>query len=257
MKLKVISCDVLFREVSHWAARSPHTIDVRFLSRSLHNEPDDLRAAVQAEIDQTEDCEAIALGYGLCSNGAAYLRARQTPLVLPRAHDCITLFLGSRARYDESFDGSPGTYYYTSGWIERAGTRVERTTVDGQAAHDRVFQDYVARFGEESARYLMETLHSWWKGYTRAAFIEMRLPDAERFEAQARQQAQEVAREYGWTYEDLRGDHRLFARLVCGDWSAEEFLLVPPGHQVVPSYGPGVVAATTDFQPIPPRASRL
>ncbi len=257
MRLKVVACSVLFREVSHWAARSPHTIDVTFLNRALHDEPDDLRAAIQSEIDRAEDYDAVALGYGLCSNGAAYLRARQIPVVLPRAHDCITLFLGSRERYQESFDGSPGTYYYTSGWIERAGTRVERKTVDGRASYDAVFADYVARFGEENARYLMETLHSWWKGYTRAAFIEMRLPDAERFEAAAREQAREVARDYGWTFEDLPGGHELFSRLVAGDWPHSEFLTVPPGQQIVPAYDERVVTATADFQPIPPRPSRL
>ena len=41
------------------------------------------------------------------------------PLVIPRAHDCIALFMGSRQRYREYFDAHPGTYYRTSGWIER------------------------------------------------------------------------------------------------------------------------------------------
>ena len=257
MRLKVIGCDVLFREISHWAARSPHTIDVRFLSRSLHNEPDDLRAALQAEIDVSEGYDAVVLGYGLCSNAAGYLHARKAPLVLPRAHDCITLFLGSRERYRESFDGTPGTYYYTSGWIERAGTRVERTTVEGQESRDRVYQDYVRRFGEENARYLMETLHSWWKHYTRAAFIAMRLPGAESVEAWAREQAREVAREYGWTYEEIQGDQGLLSRLVCGDWRPEEMLVAPPCSQIVPSYEENVVEATTELQPIPPRAPRV
>jgi len=257
VKLKVIACNVVFREVCHWAARSPHIVDVRFLDRTLHNEPDDLRAAIQAEVDQADGYDAVALGYGLCSNGAAYLRARQTPIVVPRAHDCITLFLGSRSRYDESFSASPGTYYYTSGWIERAGARLERTTPEGQATYDRTYQDYVARFGEESARYLMETLHTWWKSYTRAAFIRMDLPEAATYEEPAREQTQEVAREYGWAYEDLQGDQRIFARLLRGDWGLDEFLLVPAGHQVVPSYDEGVLGATTDYQPIPPRASRV
>ncbi len=33
-------------------------------------------------------------------------------LVIPRAADCITLFLGGRARYQQQFSDHPGTYWY-------------------------------------------------------------------------------------------------------------------------------------------------
>lgn len=257
MKLKVIACDVLFREISYWAAQSPHIIDTRFLRRELHNDPDDLRAEIQSEIDRDEGYDAIVLGYALCSNAGAYLRATRAPLVLPRGHDCITLFLGSRQRYDASFSQDPGTYYYTTGWIERAGTRVERTTEESDAAQGGIYQDYVTRFGEDSAKYLMETLHTWWKNYTRAAFIGMGLPLRERFEARARKQSAEVAREYGWDFQELSGDQRLFSLLVDANWDESEFLVAPVGTQIVPSYDDGVVRATTEHEPIPPRAKRI
>ncbi len=254
MKLKIVACDVLFREISYWAAQSPHIVDTRFLPRELHNDPDDLRTEIQREVDAAEGYDAVVLGYGLCSNAGAYVRATKAPLVLPRGHDCITLFLGSRQRYDESFGQDPGTYYYTTGWIERAGTRVERTTEESDATRDEIYQDYVRRFGEESAQYLMDTLHTWWKHYTRAAFIGMGLPLRERFEARARGLAAGVAREYGWDFQELPGDQRLFASLTDGTWDDAEFLVAPVGSQIVPSYREGVVRATTEHEPIPPRA---
>lgn len=257
MRLKIIACDVLFREISFWAAQSPHTIDTRFLKRELHNDPDDLRAEIQQEIDRSEGYDAVLLGYALCSNAGAYLLATKAPLVLPRGHDCITLFLGSRESYDASFNLSPGTYYYTTGWIERAGTRIERTTEEGDKTWDQTYQDYVARFGEESAKYLMETLHTWWKSYNRAGFIGMGMPGRERFEQRAREQAAEVAREYGWEFAELPGDQRLFAALVEGGWNPREFLIAPIGTQIVPMYDESVVAATTEHLPIPPRAKRI
>lgn len=257
MKLKIIACDVLFREISYWAAQSPHIIDTRFLRRELHNDPDDLRTEIQREVDAAEGYDAVVLGYGLCSNAGAYVRATKAPLVLPRGHDCITLFLGSRQRYDQSFGQDPGTYYYTTGWIERAGTRVERTTDDSDKSWDETYQDYVRRFGEDSAQFLMETLHTWWKHYTRAGFIGMGLPNRERFEARAREQAAEVAREYGWDFQELPGDQHLFASMVDGGWDDAEFLVAPVGTQIVPSYDEGVVRATTEHEPIPPRAKRI
>ena len=35
------------------------------------------------------------------------LIARHTPIVMPRAHDCITLYLGSRERYQAQFERHP------------------------------------------------------------------------------------------------------------------------------------------------------
>ena len=63
--------------------------------------------------------DAVALAYGLCNNGLAGLEARRVPLVLLRAHDCITAFLGSRDRYARYFEDRPGTYFETTGWLER------------------------------------------------------------------------------------------------------------------------------------------
>lgn len=40
-------------------------------------------------------------------------------LVIPRAHDCITLYLGSRQRYLEQFNARPGTYWYSLDYLER------------------------------------------------------------------------------------------------------------------------------------------
>ena len=55
----------------------------------------------------------------LCSNGLVGLTARNIPVVVPRAHDCITLFLGSKERYLDYFQSHTGVYFKTSGWIER------------------------------------------------------------------------------------------------------------------------------------------
>src|SRR5574340_867574 len=88
--MKVIACEVLFREVCACAAQAKAVIDLVFVRRGLHDNPDQLRATLQGMIDETDETqdEAIAFGYGLCSNGLAGLRARGIPLVIPRAHDC-------------------------------------------------------------------------------------------------------------------------------------------------------------------------
>lgn len=240
MRLKVIACDVLFREVSDCAAHSRNVISTQYLIRGLHDNPEVLREALQRLIDETENeddsFDAILLGYGLCNNAIAGLRARRIPLVIPRAHDCITLFLGSREEYSRQFRREPGTYYYTSGWIERAGSRTERKAAQGEGLGKK-FQEYAEKYGEENARYLMEIEQSWVTNYSRAAYIDLDLTHFLRYD----EEAKKVAREKSWRYEELKGDIRLIRDLINGEWRDEDFLVVPPGERVVASYTANII----------------
>ena len=96
--LKVIACEIAFREISFLAAQSRHAIDVEFVTQGLHDHPNQGREEVQRRIDAVPagKYNAILLGYGLCGNIIRDLTTPHTPLVIPRAHDCITFFLGSR-----------------------------------------------------------------------------------------------------------------------------------------------------------------
>ena len=122
MRLKLIACEIMYRELCAAVARSVNLVDVEFLPKGLHDigqaGMSGRLADVLAGVDETR-YEAVLLGYGLCSNGLVGLAARSIPLVVPRAHDCITLFLGSKERYLEYFQDHPGVYFKTSGWIER------------------------------------------------------------------------------------------------------------------------------------------
>ena len=122
MRLKLIACEIMYRELCAAVARSVNLVDVEFLPKGLHDigqaGMSSRLAEVLAGVDETR-YEAMLLGYGLCSNGLVGLAARSIPLVVPRAHDCITLFLGSKERYLEYFQDHPGVYFKTSGWIER------------------------------------------------------------------------------------------------------------------------------------------
>ena len=122
MKLLLIGCEVILRELCEALLRSPHTVHTVFLPAGLHDRGTVvMRAEVQKAIDEAERgaYDAIVLGYGLCGNGMAGLRARSVQVVIPRAHDCITLLLGSRQRYAEFFLANSGTYYRSIGWVER------------------------------------------------------------------------------------------------------------------------------------------
>ena len=246
MKIKCLTCEALARPVYFCASRSPHVVDVELYRIGLHQKPDDLRTRLQARIDAAsqEEWDAVVMVYGLCGQSTAGLVARGVPLVLPRAHDCITLYLGSRERYNKQFTEHPGTYWYTLDYRERATGRVS-LSADADAQTQATYEEYVAKYGEDNAEYLMEVMGAWQAHYDRAAFIDMGVGDSSIVEANT----QEDARQKGWHYERLAGDMVLVRRLLEGDWG-EDFVVLQPGEQVVMTYDGGVVEARAAIEEV-------
>lgn len=236
MFLKLIACEVAFRELCYCAARSPNLFDLEFLSQGYHDNPEIGLQRIQALVDEIEEnrFDALLLGYGLCNNMLDGLQARNLPIVIPRAHDCITFFLGSKERYQERFAAHPGTYYYTAGWLEyrqRGGERPERR----QGAHlgqARTYEEWVAQYGEDNARYLMEVMNNWTQHYTRGTFIEFEFTRG----LPCKEQVRAICQQHGWEYEEIPGDLRLLQNFLDGQWDEADFLIVHPGERVRPSY---------------------
>ena len=230
-RLLAVTCEVLAREAQYAAARAARPVDLVFLSQGLHEvEKPGMAGEIQKKIDAADEglYEAVVLGYALCNNGVVGLAARALPVVIPRAHDCIALLLGSRARYDAEFGSEPGTYYYSPGWLERDGTNMagpQLRTVSQTMGLDRSYDDLVAEYGRENADFIWQQLKGGLENYTRAAYIAppFEVPDA--LEASARAKAAE----HDWKYQHLDGDLSLLDRLFAGDWPPEDFLVLAPG----------------------------
>jgi hypothetical protein len=221
-RFKVIACNVMWREISYYAALSPNAFTLQFMPWGLHEEPKDLRAELQKAVDATEDeYDAILLGYGLCSKGVEDIVARNTRLVITRGHDCITCFLGSKERYREYFDANPGTYWYTPGWIENHVS-------PGQERYETLYKEYLAKFGEDNAKYLMEMEQDWFQKYTTAAYIDLGVGNTE----QHLEYTQQCADWLKWKFDMLEGDAGLIVRMLDGQWKEDEFLVVEPGCMI-------------------------
>ena len=240
MRLKLISCEVLFREMCDTVARSPHQVDVEFLPKGLHDLGGArMREKLQEAVDRTNPAvhETILMGYALCGNGLAGLVARTLPIVLPRAHDCIALLMGSRHSYQKYFDENPGVFFRSTGWLERGKGLIPLSRK--QTGIDTKLEELIAKYGEENGRYLYEELNSYQSHYRQMTYIRMGLEPDGSFEDRAR----EEARQRGWSYDSTDGDMVLFRRLINGDWGEEDFLTVPPGHRVVVRYDSSIIAA--------------
>jgi len=240
MRLRCIACEVFARELCHVIATSPHEVDVTFLPKGLHDRGGSWMAGtIQEEIDRVEPgtYRAICLAYGLCNRGIVDLGCAHAPLVVPRGHDCITCFLGDRERYRREFEAEPGTYWLTSGWIERGGGAGDPGQLAMGSPTVPDFAELVAKYGEDNACYLYETF-SGSERYGRYAFVEMGVEEDDRFEREARRRA---ARR-GWRFAHLAGDLRLLRGLIDGPWDAD-FLVVEPGARIAESFDERVVEA--------------
>lgn len=245
MRYKLLGCKVLQRELCSLMVHCPNTIDLTTIQQDLHNRPQMLRQVLQSEIDAidaardihtndltTKPVDAILLAYGLCSNAVVGLHSRHNTLVIPRTHDCIGMLMGSRERYNAYFSTHPGTYYWTQGWYEC-----------GADLSDRVLQqryaEYLEKYGDdmETVEYLMDMEREILRHYNRLCLIHWDTVPAET----ALQQANETARQKNWELEVLQGQDTLLKKLLWGDWQESDFLIVPPGGQIQPSWNEAVM----------------
>ena len=232
MKFKVIACAVLERELQLCASRSENNIEFSILEQGLHDTPDELRRRCQEAITaaDTQNFDAIIIGYGLCSRGIVDLKADKTRLVVPRGHDCITLLLGSKDHYRQYFDTHPGVYWYSAGWIKH-------NDQPSQERYDRVLAEYTQKYGSDNAKYLMELEQSWTSNYKLATYVDWDWPDSQQHKDFTRRCAQEM----GWDYDELTGNRDLLQRLLDGNWHHDEVLVLEPGQSIAESFDESII----------------
>lgn len=241
-KFKVISCEILFRELCYCSSISKNIIDIEFLPKGLHDiGAEKMLNTLQDKINQVEDgkYDAILLGYALCNNGVVGLKSH-TDLVIPRAHDCITLLLGSKEKYLEYHSKNPGTYFKSTGWIEREKNFADFTqTIPQLLGITATYQEYVEKYGEENAKYIMEVTGDWLKNYNKFVYIDTVNGNFDDY----KKMTEDAAKEKGWDYEELKGDMKLLQDLVDGNWDEKDFLVIKPGYELKATYKDEIICA--------------
>ena len=271
-KYKFIGCEIIYREACFLAATVPARVDVEFLRKGLHDlSREDMAKKIQEAVDATPRgaYDAILLGYARCNDGLVGVEAREIPLVIPRAHDCITFFFGSRDEYRKYFDTTPGTYYMTSGWAERNMSDSSTANAEecysccgkgdeenryGRSGYDRPaygmegvmaklgladpYPVMVEKYGKENADYIIESLGGWKKCYEKCLYLEMGVCDEQPFQ----NIAEKWSKENDWAYETRKGNMDLLRRLFLGEWN-DDFLVIPSGKRIAASQDESIMAA--------------
>ena len=237
LRLRFVACKVMQREAYLCAAKSRNIVDVHLMPQGLHNEPDKLREEVRKAVETTTDIQdrpydAILLGYGLCSNGIIGLTSK-IPVVVPRGHDCITLMLGSKDRYQEYFDTHRGIYWYSPGWIESGWQPCKDR-------FDKLLAEYKEKYGPDNAKYLMEMENTWMHEYAFATYIDSGLA----CDGEHKEFTKEAADFLKWDFDVLKGDMSLVQRMCDGVWDDSEFLVLQPGKTIAEDLtSPGIIKA--------------
>jgi hypothetical protein len=210
LRAKIIACATVGEELK---SLLPNGYALEMLEYGLHNVPENLHAQLQAAIDATgREYETIVLGYGLCANAILGLNSRSFHLVIPRADDCITLFLGSRQEYLRQLSLAPGTFFLTKGWIECGeDPYTEYCSLRSKYGHEKAYK--ITR------RYI--------HNYTRLALIDSGSYKSEAYRKYARM----VADYFGLAFEEIPGSNELLGKLVNGEWD-QGFVVVPPGQVI-------------------------
>lgn len=243
LRLHLIACRVFERELAALVAQAKAAVTIRYLEVGLHDrEAAHLHDALQAAIDETspESCDAIGLVYGLCNRGLLGLQARQRPVVIPRAHDCIGILLGHTCHYLAQLAAHPGSYFQSPGWVEHLpasrSSFAEAIPMGDGVVLTRA--ELIERFGEDDARYLLEQ-YAGAQGQRELIYIASPVPETEKWE----REAQTMAQRHGWQFARLPGDLGWLRELLDGDWREERFLTLAPGERSIPLHDGRLIGA--------------
>jgi len=230
LKLKLISCEVLEREATHCLDEAAFEIDFEYTKKSAHEKPELLQKSIQEIIDCSDDYDALLLGFGLCGNALNGIRARKCRLVVPRAHDCCTLFLGSKQRFNELFEGRESMPWGSTGYCEKDGEYLRNTDTGSVIGYDKTYDEYVEKYGKENAEYIWDSIHP--KNESKDV-IFINIPETYNHEVYRDFEKEIHKEDKVITIEP--GNLSLMRKLLMGKWD-DDFLIVEPGCEISAVY---------------------
>mgnify|MGYP003294357934 CR=1 FL=1 len=241
MYFKLLGCKIFEREIASVTYNCKNMVDVSLIKQKIHETPKKLHELVQHEIDLIDqnaenhsndttivDYDAILLGYGLCTGVSMGLRSKKYPIVIPRVHDCVALFMGDKQMYKDYYFTHPGTFYSSPGFTETSYFKNDRED-------ERLMAQCMRRYkgNEKLAKKAFVIEKSLTAQYKRISYIKWDELDFPEYIERNRMNAEKQ----GWDFEVLNGSNSIFKKLVEGDWDEEHFLIVPPGKTAAESYG--------------------
>jgi hypothetical protein len=149
MTVKIIACEVMKDELL--AIKSDEHVEYEFISMGLHLYPKKLHKELQNILDRSLGYSKIILAFGLCGGAARSIKSSDSPLIIPRVHDCLPILLGSKKIYEYFSNEEKGTFYLTGGWMI--------TEKNILSEHQRICEKY----GEKKALSILSRMYDSYK----------------------------------------------------------------------------------------------
>ena len=173
MRIGVIACDMIRRELDRLIAEDPDITEVVYLEAALHVYPEKMKAAILEQVEMLgEQVDAIFLGYGYCQSLKGIEALTSVPVVLPQYDDCISILL-TPERYAAELKAEVGTWFMTPGWAE----------VGAEMVIKELKLDRAIRYGKDP----MALAKRLFTHYRRGLFVDTGVGDPEEFASYARQ----------------------------------------------------------------------
>jgi len=149
-------------------------------------------------------------------------------MIIPRMHDCCTMFMGSKEAWCNAFGKNPSTRWCSNGYYERSMFLNEGPLAElNSYKSTEEYQQLLEQYGEDNADYVWEMMHPP---------IEMNETIYVELEGYEKSNSLEAFREY-ITAQDkelkvIQGSTEMMRKLMDGEWDSNIFLTVQPGQEI-------------------------
>lgn len=208
MKRLLIACETMRDEVELALDKQGVEMEILWMPNNLHDSPERLRDALQAEITKAEArVDTILFAYGNCGNGLLGLKSEKATLVIPQYGDCIDILLCEKDNLERI---RTTTYFLTSGWLK------------GDKTLDVEYQHNLKKYGEKRAKMIMNMM---FKHYKKLMLIDTGAYDI----PSVLPRVNDIGALIGLEVVVSQGSISPLEKLVSGQWE-DKFCVIPPGR---------------------------
>jgi hypothetical protein len=116
MRIGILGCDAIRKELEIVTADDPDVVYREYLEFGLHLEPDELRKVILEKLNAVpSDLDVVFLGYGYCQALQGLPQQVTVPVVMLEYEDCIAAML-TTDRYHREKNNGGITWFYPAGW---------------------------------------------------------------------------------------------------------------------------------------------
>lgn len=196
----LIACSMLKKELTYILQADAFQGQAVWMEKGLHEHPEKLHDALQAEIDRWAGKKYILLAYGLCGNSILGLKSETAQLAVPQFDDCIRMLLSSEC--GKKIYSDPRTLYFTDAWMEDDAFFLKKEN------------RYTKKYGEKKGMKMIKIMLS---NYRDTDMIDTGLYDVDA----CKELIQDRVIQCGLQCGTRKGHLRVLRKLIAGQWDEE------------------------------------